>query len=339
MSVHNFRTFTVSEIHQMKELILETLTQTTSENNLQLRQPSVCKRCNNGRVSKYGKSTNGKQRYRCNGCGSVLTETTFTKLAHSHLDLPAVEKYIECFLQGLSISETARICNICVRTAFKWRHKLLQIITEGAGEGLSYDQALKYFADRVLNTKSSIADREVENTEEEPHSRSNNENILFKCDISDTQALNKFGDMYCAYISDLSVFSERLRSEPVTENEITGIWNADNIEKLFITHEGKIVGFLLLGILANKHPESDYFIAEFYIQKEYRSLGIGTLAARELLENKGKYCLFILKDNERAISFWNKAFELCGYKDVSEQYTTNCCPSDCLFYMYEPVKE
>jgi transposase-like protein len=156
--MYNFRIFTASELDQLTETILDILTKSKSEATLKLRESSICKKCGYGRVGKYGKTPNGKQRYRCLNCGAVLTETSFTEFSRSHCDLTVWKKYIECFLQGLSLEKCARICNISVRTAFLWRHKLLQLITMDAGRRLPHDEAVAFFANRVLNAESSSAE-------------------------------------------------------------------------------------------------------------------------------------------------------------------------------------
>lgn len=161
--------------------------------------------------------------------------------------------------------------------------------------------------------------------------------LLKPCNLKDIKEFDTFRSLYCDYIEELSVYSERLEGK-VSLHETTEIWCASHTEKYFVMQGSKIVGFLLLGINENKHKESDWFIGEFYIKKEYQSRNIGTEVIKKMLcGKKGRYCFFVLHRNIRALRFWKKVFSECGYIDVSDKYTCSCTPDDCGFFMFEPA--
>ena len=146
-----------------------------------------------------------------------------------------------------------------------------------------------------------------------------------------------FAKLYTDYIHELSVYSERIKREEVTDAEIELAWLNPDLRRYFVNQGKDCIGFLLIGINENKHESSNWFIAEFYIAKEYQGKGIGKKAIRDLLgSKKGAYCLFILEENKRALCFWDKTFSESGYIDTTEFYSCDCAPNDCVFKMYEP---
>lgn len=117
------------EQKNIAESILKTLKGESSfEDSSSARNP-VCRKCGSETgISKYGKDKNGNQRFRCNHCGTVFTATSYSVISHSHCDLSKWEKYIECLLLGLSLEKCSILCDISIRTAFLWRHKILSIL-------------------------------------------------------------------------------------------------------------------------------------------------------------------------------------------------------------------
>jgi len=80
-------------------------------------------------IIKFGKK-NGTQRYRCKNCGRIFNAMARTVFEGTKKSLIVWEKYIECMLDGLSLRKTARACSISVRTAFMWRHKILDALSQ-----------------------------------------------------------------------------------------------------------------------------------------------------------------------------------------------------------------
>ena len=89
-----------------------------------------CPRCGGiDGVVKFGRTPKG-QRYRCKDCGRTFTAMSLSLFQGTHKALTVWEKYIECMLDGLSLRKTAEDCGISVKTAFIWRHKILDALAK-----------------------------------------------------------------------------------------------------------------------------------------------------------------------------------------------------------------
>ncbi|QKF91590.1 IS1595 family transposase [Campylobacter sp. CCUG 57310] len=86
-----------------------------------------CPHCNSLSFVKNGKKNNS-QRYICRDCGKTFTDTNKTILFSSKKDISVWQKYIYCMIEKYSLHKTAEICDICVDTAFNWRHKILDAL-------------------------------------------------------------------------------------------------------------------------------------------------------------------------------------------------------------------
>lgn len=89
---------------------------------------SACRKCNCEQIVKFGTDQTGKQRYRCKGCGATFTAVSFSVVSSTHKDADTWEKYIQLLLEGASLAKCAEVCHISVRTAFVWRHKILNAL-------------------------------------------------------------------------------------------------------------------------------------------------------------------------------------------------------------------
>lgn len=87
-----------------------------------------CRRCSSDRIVKYGKDKNGKQRYKCKDCGTLFVYDSFSVVSHTHKDYAVWEKFIKLTLCRESLETCAKECDISVRTAFVWRHKILDTL-------------------------------------------------------------------------------------------------------------------------------------------------------------------------------------------------------------------
>ena len=81
---------------------------------------------------------------------------------------------------------------------------------------------------------------------------------------------------------------------------------------------GELVGFLIIGKSGiEKHPDSDYAIAEAYILPGHRGMGLMTAAVHEYVgAHPGTYSILVLQDNAYAKHFWTKLFNNLGYHAV-----------------------
>lgn len=89
---------------------------------------SKCRKCDSEKIIKFGVDKNGKQRYRCKCCGATFTETSYSVASRTRHSADIWEDYIHLLLVGASLEECAFRCRISVRTAFIWRHKILNAL-------------------------------------------------------------------------------------------------------------------------------------------------------------------------------------------------------------------
>ncbi|CAH1216774.1 hypothetical protein PAECIP111893_04167 [Paenibacillus plantiphilus] len=78
--------------------------------------------------------------------------------------------------------------------------------------------------------------------------------------------------------------------------------------------EGKLAGFVLVRYIESEDRAAYFSIAEFFVMKKYRRLGLGKAAAIQVFEaHRGKWEVFQLESNVPAQLFWT---------DVIKQYTS-----------------
>lgn len=85
----------------------------------------LCPHCGNRKVSRWG-TASGLQRYRCAICKATfnaLTGTPLARLRHKDKWL----EYTEQMAQGTSVRKSAAVCQVHRDTAFRWRHRFLQL--------------------------------------------------------------------------------------------------------------------------------------------------------------------------------------------------------------------
>ncbi len=88
----------------------------------------VCPFCgSHSCVIRNGKR-NGRQRYKCKTTGKFFTTTTGDVLYYSKKPLAVWKKYIDCLINCFSLKKCAEICEISLKTAFAWRHKILDAL-------------------------------------------------------------------------------------------------------------------------------------------------------------------------------------------------------------------
>lgn len=87
-----------------------------------------CPCCNSASYAKNGlrtlKNLSTVQVFICKDCGKKFSIRTNTIAHCAKLSPKVLDKYLECYLNGLSIRKTAEICEINKTTAFYWRHKI-----------------------------------------------------------------------------------------------------------------------------------------------------------------------------------------------------------------------
>lgn len=85
-------------------------------------------------------------------------------------------------------------------------------------------------------------------------------------------------------------------------------WNEPNRFPLFIKVNGKYAGFALIRKIKNDSSNDVYnSIAEFFVMKKYRKMGVGRTAVINLFEKyKENWEISVIKENKPAQIFWKK---------------------------------
>jgi transposase-like protein len=94
----------------------------------------ACVHCGSISVIKYGK-TRGAQRFKCKDCHKTFNDRTLTPMANSKVTLEQWLDYCKCMVLGLTIRKSAEICEVCVKTSFYMRHRILDAIRNYQGIG------------------------------------------------------------------------------------------------------------------------------------------------------------------------------------------------------------
>lgn len=101
--------------------------------------PTRCPHCGVSvdRLGSWGQS-HGLKRYRCRDCGRTFNALTGTTLAHLR-KREQWTRYAELLIEGVSLREAARRCQIDKNTAFRWRHRFLH---DAAGHRAEHESGI-----------------------------------------------------------------------------------------------------------------------------------------------------------------------------------------------------
>jgi len=78
---------------------------------------------------KYGKRRE-VQWYKCKLCGRTFSAVTGTFLNRTKKFFQDWEDFIQCMMEGYSVRKTAEVCKIHRNTAWAWRHKILDALSQ-----------------------------------------------------------------------------------------------------------------------------------------------------------------------------------------------------------------
>lgn len=96
----------------------------------QLKKSGVkCPHCQSTMIVGYGQQKNVK-RYKCKSCSKTFSPLTGTAIYRLHKK-PLLSEYVYYMLSGMSLRKIALEMDICLKTAFDWRHKILNSVTNG----------------------------------------------------------------------------------------------------------------------------------------------------------------------------------------------------------------
>lgn len=134
--IQYFKSLNSDKQKQLVSHLMETISDETICNSVhlskenQLEKSGVkCPHCQSLLIVGYGHQK-GVKRYKCKSCiktFSTLTGTAFHKLHKKVL----LNEYVYYMLTGVSLRKIANEMNICLKTAFDWRHKILNSVSNG----------------------------------------------------------------------------------------------------------------------------------------------------------------------------------------------------------------
>lgn len=137
----DIRSLSDTELQELFNFIGEVMTLNSLTRNLpkdcreaRFSKGEVCPHCNSTYVVKNGK-LNGKQRYKCKSCNKTFNDFTKSALSSTKLPLGKWIEYAKCMVLGYTIRKSAEIVEVCVKTSFYMRHKILDAIRMFMGIG------------------------------------------------------------------------------------------------------------------------------------------------------------------------------------------------------------
>jgi predicted acetyltransferase len=85
--------------------------------------------------------------------------------------------------------------------------------------------------------------------------------------------------------------------------------------------DGRLAGFVLVNRWSALNRLVDHAVAEFFVLRKYRRIGVGSRAARILFERwPGRWEVAVARYNKPALAFWRKAIP-AAVDGAVEEYT------------------
>ena len=92
-----------------------------------------CSNCGSHQIAKHG-TYNNLQRYRCKKCLTTFTSKTKTIFSTTKLEKDKWLKYIEYFIDGLSLRRCAEKVGVCLKTSYFMRHRILECLKKNQSQ-------------------------------------------------------------------------------------------------------------------------------------------------------------------------------------------------------------
>jgi predicted acetyltransferase len=96
-------------------------------------------------------------------------------------------------------------------------------------------------------------------------------------------------------------------------------WREGGRFALTVEAGGRLAGFILVNRWSALNRSPDHSVAEFFVLRKYRRIGVGTRAAKALFERwPGGWEVAVARYNKPALSFWRKAIRAAVDGPVDE---------------------
>lgn len=92
-----------------------------------------CYKCHSNRIVKLG-TYNDMQRYRCKDCNVSFTSKSRSIFATTKLEKEKWLKYIECFVDCLSLRRCAEKVDVCLKTSYFMRHRIIECLKKNKSQ-------------------------------------------------------------------------------------------------------------------------------------------------------------------------------------------------------------
>lgn len=90
----------------------------------------VCPICGGTHVQRNGRRKNGSQKFICKDCGKTFSIRKNSIFSGTRKPMSVWHEYMDCMAEGLTLDESAERCGISHKTAFTWRHKILDAMSK-----------------------------------------------------------------------------------------------------------------------------------------------------------------------------------------------------------------
>ena len=106
-----------------------------------------------------------------------------------------------------------------------------------------------------------------------------------------------------------------------TYEGLDSYWQEDGRFALTVEADGRLAGFVLVNRWSALNRLLDHSVAEFFVVRKYRRIGVGSRAARGLFERlPGRWEVAVARYNKPALLFWRKAIRV-AVDGIVEEYT------------------
>ena len=122
-----------------------------------------CPNCSEKNYIKFGKY-NDVQRYKCKKCGKTFSKTTKAVWSYSKKEPEKWVKFMELLLQKSTLRVCSKILEINIRTAFIWRHKVMQAMIS---EIIPNKLEGKVFITKAIEKENFKGSRNIKSSERE----------------------------------------------------------------------------------------------------------------------------------------------------------------------------
>lgn len=120
-------------------------------------------------------------------------------------------------------------------------------------------------------------------------------------------------------------------------NDLLDFLDGQN-EWIPVVYHEEEVGFVCMCAHPCCHPDTEWFLREAYVRPEYRRKGLmQKTILKWLKKHPGRYCLFILDDNDVAQKCWHNVFQRAGYIPMNLRELPELNDITVKLYGFQPI--